>query len=261
MDWDDAYANAPYIPGGADYPARWEAEADQFRRLEEALGRAALNQSYGTGERERFDLFYPAGKPAGLVVFLHGGYWRAFGRESWSHLAKGPAGRGWVVAIPSYTLAPHARIAEISRQAVRAIEAAASRVAGPLVLTGHSAGGHLAARALAPELALAPRVARVVPISPLSDLRPLLALAMNADWRMDAAEAEAESPMLQSPPAAEAHVWVGAAERPAFLDQARWLSEAWNARLTIEPGRHHFDVVEGLASPDSALTEALLGGM
>jgi hypothetical protein len=54
-------------------------------------------------------------------------------------------------------------------------------------------------------------------------------------------------------------VWVGAAERPAFLEQAGWLARAWDAPLTREPGRHHFDVIEGLESPGSALAEAVLG--
>ena len=30
-DWDDAYANAPHIPGGAGFPDRWAAEAGAFR--------------------------------------------------------------------------------------------------------------------------------------------------------------------------------------------------------------------------------------
>ena len=82
---------------------------------------------------------------------------------------------------------------------------------------------------------------------------------MNADLGLDAAEAAAESPVLHPAPGADLHVWVGAAERPAFLDQARWLSEAWKAPLTIAPSKHHFDVIDGLADPDSGLTEVLLG--
>ena len=31
----------------------------------------------------------PEGAPRGLAIFVHGGYWMAFGRESWSHLAAG----------------------------------------------------------------------------------------------------------------------------------------------------------------------------
>lgn len=261
MDWDDAYANAAHIPGAADFPPRWAEAAAEYRKVEEAVGRAMLNLRYGAAPREVYDLFYPAGRPRGLVVFVHGGYWRAFDKSSWSHLAAGAASRGWAVAMPSYTLAPEARISAITGQVARAVAAAAGRVAGPLVLTGHSAGGHLAARMLCGDVALPvrDRITRVVPISPLADLRPLLNTSMNADLGLDAAEAAAESPVLHPAPGADLHVWVGAAERPAFLDQARWLSEAWKAPLTIAPGKHHFDVIDGLADPDSRLAEALLG--
>jgi acetyl esterase/lipase len=264
MDWDDAYANAAHIPGGADYPDRWAALAAEHRAIEQAVGRAMLNLSYGTQAREVCDLFLPAGPAAGLVVFVHGGYWLRFDKSFWSHLAAGPTARGWAVAIPSYTLAPEARIGAIVRQAARAVEAAAARVAGPLVLAGHSAGGHLVARVVSADVGLGvrDRVRRVVPISPVSDLAPLMRTAMNADLRIDEAEARSESPVHQpAPEGIEVHVWVGAGERPAFLDQARWLAGAWRAQLTLEPGKHHFDVVEGLAEPYSPLSCALLDGL
>ena len=60
-------------------------------------------------------------------------------------------------------------------------------------------------------------------------------------------------------PAVPVTVWVGEAERPAFRDQALWLSQAWDAPLVVEPGRHHFDVIDGLGQPDSALLRAVLG--
>ncbi len=100
--------------------------------------------------------------------------------------------------MPSYTLAPGARIADITRQVARAVEAAAAEVAGPVRLAGHSAGGHLVARLLQPDvpLGVAGRIAACLPISPLSDLRPLIETSMNADLRLDLDEALAESPAL-----------------------------------------------------------------
>ncbi len=255
---DDAYANAAHIPGGERYAPMWEVAAAGFRA--HAAGRPGL--PYGAAARERFDLFLPEGAPRGLVVFVHGGFWRAFGRETWSHLAAGPVGRGWAVAMPSYTLAPDARIAAITRQVARAVEAACAEVPGPVRLTGHSAGGHLVARMLQADvpLAVADRLAGCVPISPLADLAPLIDTTMNADLRLDADEAAAESPArAQRARQVPVTVWVGGDERPAFLDQARWLAEAWNVPLHVEPGRHHFDVIAPLAEPDSALTAAVLG--
>ena len=263
---DDAYANRPHIPGAEDYPPRWATAAAAFRT---ALGpRARLDIPYGSADRQRFDLFLPETAPRGLMVFVHGGFWRAFGRGDWSHLAAGGVSRGWAVALPGYTLAPTARIRDITAEVATALVAAADEVpAGPVVVTGHSAGGHLSARMLCADLtdrlgSVAERLVRTVPISPLADLRPMIGLSMNADWHMDPAEAAAESPMLHRPrPGASAHVWVGGDERPAFLDQARWLSEAWGAALTVEPGRHHFDVIDSLTEADGALTRAVLDGL
>jgi acetyl esterase/lipase len=256
MDLDDAYANSAHIPGGAGFPARWAAAAEAFR----AGARGRLGLPYGSGEREVFDLFLPGREPLGLVVFIHGGYWRAFDRSLWSHLAAGPVARGWACAIPSYDLCPAVRIAAITRQVARAVTAAAAAVAGPLVLTGHSAGGHLVARAICADVALPVigRVRRAVPISPLANLAPLMRTAMNRDLRLDAAEAAAESPMLHPRPDVPVTVWVGSAERPVFLDQARWLARAWDARLVEDPGRHHFDVIDGLARGKSPLIARLL---
>jgi len=262
MDLDIAYQNAPHIPGGAEYPARWAAAAAAFRAR---LGaRAMLGRAYGDGARQFCDLFMPAGSPRGVLVFVHGGFWRAFGPRDWSHLAAGGLGRGWAVAMPGYSLAPAARVGAIGREIAAAVDRLAAAMAGPLVLTGHSAGGHLVARMACADLALAAagRLARVVPISPIGDLGPLMQTAMNADLRIDPAEAAAESPALLAPrPGLPVHVWVGGAERPAFLDQARGLASAWDAALTVAPGRHHFDVIDPLADPASDLMEALLDGL
>lgn len=259
------YENRAFIPGGNDYPDRWAEAAHDWREVEHAIGRARLNQPYGTGERQSFDLFYPSGRPEGLLVFIHGGYWRMFDRKDWSHFSAGATARGWAVAMPSYTLVPAARISAITQEVAATVTQAASMVAGPVVLTGHSAGGHLVARMncadVALDAALAARIARIVPISPLSDLRPLMQTDMNADLHLDKAEAAAESPALHhNRRGIETPVWVGSDERPAFLDQARWLADAWDeARLHIAPGCHHFNVIDGLGQPDSALIEALLG--
>lgn len=257
---DIDYNNVDFIPDGANYPERWMNDARAYRETEAAIGRARLNVPYGPGERQKLDLFYPAGKPEGLVVFVHGGYWLKFDRSVWSHFAAGLTSAGWVVAMPSYTLAPDARIHEITREIARAIEVAGDMVQGPIRLTGHSAGGHLVARMGCRDVVLQvrDRVRRILPISPLSDLRPLMDTSMNEGLRLDTKEAEAESPVLHAAPEAPVTVWVGADERPVFLDQTRWLVDAWNAEHRIDPGRHHFDVIDGLRDAASPLVQALL---
>jgi len=261
MRFDDAFANSKYLADGKDFPPRWAAKAAGFR---EGMGEnARLGLAYGSAPHNWFDLFLPAGTPRGTVVFIHGGYWLAFGPRDFSHLAAVTVEEGWACAMPAYTLAPGARIHEMTRQIAAALGAIAAEVAGPLIVTGHSAGGHLSARMAQPDVALAPdvraRLARAVPISPLSDLRPLLENSMNGQLGLDLDEARAESPALHPrSPSVDVHVWVGGAERPRFLDQARRLGNAWSCPVTVEGGLHHFNVIEGLEEAGSPLMQTLL---
>jgi acetyl esterase/lipase len=266
IDWEDAFANGAYIPDAGSYEAHWAARAAAFRS--DAGGQEDL--AYGAHPRARFDLFRPQGAARGLAVIVHGGYWLRFDKSSWSDLAEGALAQGWAVALPSYPLAPEAGIAEITRQVGRAISAAAEMVAGPIRLTGHSAGGHLVTRMVCDDTPLAPEVARrierVVSLSGLHDLRPLRLNSMNEKLKLSPEEAAAESAALLAPlPGVAVTAWVGAAERPEFLRQAALLAEAWrgrglDARLVADPGRHHFDVIDGLKTAEHPLTQAFAGG-
>lgn len=254
IDWDAAFENGAYIPGGADYPAQWQARAAAFR----ASARSRLDLPYGGDPRERFDLFLPDGLPKGLALFVHGGYWKAFDKSAWSHLALGPVARGWAVAMPSYTLAPDATLAEMTGQIARAIAAARAEVPGPVRLAGHSAGGHLVARMLCagqPDLAN-----RAVSISGLHDLRPLLHTQMNDTLRLTPDMAAAESPALLAPrPGVHLTAWVGGHERPEFLRQSALMREAWpGTKLVVDGDFHHFNVIAAMADPDSRLTDAIV---
>ena len=266
-DWDDAYANMPHIPGGDDYPAKWAAQAKRFRQELSASGKAELDIEYGPGERNTFDLFHPDGNPRGLVVFVHGGYWRMFDKSSWSHLARGPLTHGYSVAMPSYTLCPDIRIAGITEEVATAVTAAAERIAGPLLLTGHSAGGHLVTRMVCRNTPLRPdtveRIGRTVSISGVHDLRPLMRTALNETLAIDRMEALTESPALLEPVGDTRLIcWVGGGERAEFLRQNALLASIWKglgaATVAVEePDRHHFNVVEGLQEADHPLTCAL----
>ncbi|RMF39250.1 MAG: alpha/beta hydrolase, partial [Alphaproteobacteria bacterium] len=112
IDWEDALSNGSHIAGAESYPERWAARAAAFR--ERVPGR--LDIAYGAHPRERLDLFEPEGPPRGLAVFIHGGYWLRFDKSSWSDLAEGALALGWAVALPSYVLAPEARIPDITGQ-------------------------------------------------------------------------------------------------------------------------------------------------
>ncbi len=265
IDWEDAFANADYIADGMGYPKKWAVRAEAFR----AETPGELDLPYGDHPRERFDLFTPQGTPKGLAVIVHGGYWLAFDKSSWSDLAAGALANGWAVVLPSYMLAPEATLPDITAQIGRAVTVAADRIAGPIHLAGHSAGGHLVTRMVCTtgplSQTVAGRIARVVSISGLHDLRPVLLHSMNEKLGLTPETARAESAALCGPlPRVRVTAWVGAKERPEFLRQSALLAEAWgrqgqNTSLVVDPGKHHFDVIDGLKDPDHPLCQAFVG--
>ncbi|QND64507.1 alpha/beta hydrolase [Mesorhizobium loti] len=267
-DWDSAYANGANIAGSDRWPAAWAEPAQAFRNALSSEGRARLDIAYGDGPRNRFDLFFPKAAPKGLVVFLHGGYWLESDKSTWSHLANGAVGSRFAVAMPSYTLCPDIRIAGIVSEIGAAIGKAAAMVDGPLMLTGHSAGGHLASRMVTISTPLAADVARrirhVVSISGLHDLRPLMRTGMNAALAIDEHEALTESPALLRPvDGARITCWAGGGERAEFLRQNALLANIWTGlgattSAIVEPDRHHYDIVDGLADPAHPLTRTLI---
>jgi acetyl esterase/lipase len=267
-NWDDAYTNGAHIAGGERWPAAWATAAAAFRAQMAGRNGSRLDAPYGSGERHRYDLFMPSETPKGLFVYIHGGYWKAFDKSAWSHVARGPLEHGWAVALPSYDLCPQVRIAEIARQVAAAVESVAAQVGGPIRLAGHSAGGHLATRLVSAgstlSCSLRRRIVNTVSISGLHDLRPFLKTEMNAVLGLDEAEAVAESPALLRPTEdARVVCWVGGGERAEFIRQSELLANIWlglgaQTAFVVEPDRHHFNIIDGLAQASHPLTRALL---
>lgn len=262
-DWDDAFDNVGHVPDAPRYFERWQVRASDFRRS----AHNELNLSYGVGERQKLDIFWPDCDPSGLVVFVHGGYWTKLDRTFFSDLAAGPIAHGFVVAVPSYTLAPQARVSAITLEIAQAIAFAATRVTGQIRLAGHSAGGHLVTRMISDKALLSKsiqgRIAKTLSISGLHDLRNLCKTKLNASLRLSAKEAKMESPCLAEPSLnSKVTCWVGGDERPEFIRQTHLLNFNWQKSCQInsvvEPGRHHFNVIDGLKNPDSPLTRSLL---
>jgi acetyl esterase/lipase len=257
IERDQAYENGAYIVGADAYAEGWERDAAAFR----GATPCDLDVAYGEHPRAKADIFWPEGTPKGLMICVHGGYWQARAKSDWSQFAAGGLARGYAVALIGYPLAPEVRIREITAFIMHAILMIEANVVGPIVLAGHSAGGHLVAR-MAMEIVLpaeiAERITHVMASSPVSDLRPLCNLTMNAELQLSAREAEMESPVLGKKIAdIPVTVVVGAEERPVFLDQARWLVEAWGCDHIVLPGRNHFDVIDGLKDLDSRILRTL----
>ncbi len=267
-DWNDAYSNGPNIPNGSHWPDAWVTPAAAYRASAEARGSLQTDISYGPHQRNCYDLFYPASTPKGLFVFIHGGYWLALDKSYWSHLAQGAVDSGWAVAMPSYVLCPEVDISQITQMVVDAITHSASKVEGPIVISGHSAGGHLVTSMLDQHTSLPKeiqsRIAHTVSLSGVHDLRPLLRTSMNEKLQLDSYSAAVLSPALMIPVVPSRFTaWVGGGERDEFIRQSQLLSNIWRGlgawtQCIVEPDRHHFNVIDGLMDKDSPLMKTAL---
>lgn len=264
MDAEAEYNNRARVADSAALLAGWQQDAAAFRA---AWPQAQLALRYGAGEREKLDLFHPAGGGAApLVMFIHGGYWQALDRSFCSHFAAGLLARGVAVALPSYDLAPTVPLARIAEQ-MRAAAAMLFRRTGRRPLpVGHSAGGQLAAlllatdwRGLDPALP-ADLTPAALPISGVFELEPLLPTSIATALRLTPAEARRLSPRFLPPPAhAGLHVVVGGAESDEYLRQGRDFAAAWGGRFEALPGLNHFTVLDPLRDAAHPLTTRAAG--
>ena len=264
--WESLYNNRAAVPDHPQYFARWAEKSAAARK---SL-RSYLDVPYGTHAMEKMDIFPAQGRGRALLMFIHGGYWRALDKKDHSFVAPELVKRGVTVAVPNYALCPAVTIADIVRQMLQACAwlwcngGHFGAPYGNLYVSGHSAGGHLTAMMMA---ALWPAFARDLPkavvsgglaISGVYDLRDIPNVpSINGDVRLKPAEAWQVSPMAY-PPATGAPLYLaaGGKELPPFVDQNKAFGERWKKVLAQDipcPDDHHFSILEKLADPSSAL--------
>jgi arylformamidase len=269
------YNNRELFPDHPRHFSRW-AEASARAR---GTMTCYLDRAYGASPAETLDIF-PARKGDGsALLFIHGGYWRSLDKRDFSYLAPAWVDAGVSLVVVNYGLCPAVSIERIVQQMLAA-SAWLYRHAGDygideerLYVSGHSAGGHLAAMMLA---ALWPVYDRALPkdlykgalaVSGVYDLRPLVQVGwVNSDLRLDEAAALKLSPAYL-PPATRAPLAlaVGGLESSEFKRQNALLAQRWKPVLAADvpmPGKDHFTVVDGLAeraSPLFAATRRMMG--
>ena len=220
--------------------------AETFVKLEADCARVVerfdcrLDVPFGENVLERFDI-WPGGGDSPILLFIHGGYWRAFDKSMFRFVVERFVEAGACVVLNNYDLCPHVTmdtITEQNRKALAWIWSHAAEIGGDpgrIHVTGHSAGGHLTAMLLATDWAsygLPPAPIRnACALSGLFDLEPLRRSYLNADLRMDEETTRRNSPIHQIPDSApELIVAVGGGETDEFRRQSRSFADAWCAR-------------------------------
>jgi arylformamidase len=262
VDYEVEYNNRARVPKNPALMAGWARDAAAYR---EHL--APRRIAYGRGARHGID-FFQASNEGPIVVFIHGGYWQALDGSSFSHCARGLNAHGIDVAIPSYDLCPQVSVDDIIGQ-MRAATRELARLGRPLVMSGHSAGGHLSACMLATDwTAVDPALPRdlvtaVYSISGLFDLVPLVGTSINKALGLDEATAKAASPLFWTPPRhGSLDAVVGGAESAEYFRQSRTIVAQWGVAgvptaFGTVAGANHFTAIAPLADPDSEMVTRL----
>jgi arylformamidase len=271
IDYEVEYNNRARVPEHPEIFARWQREAAAYRAEAGGEGRTELGLRYGRSPRQIIDLFQAkgGGSTAPLAMFVHGGYWRSLEPATFSQMARGLNARGVTVAVSGYDLAPQVSIGEIIKQTQQACLFLWQRLGRRIMVSGHSAGGHLAACMVATDwkALAADAPGDLVPvgyaISGLFDLSPLLHLATNADFKLDAAEARRISPLFWPVPKNRVlDAVVGGIESAEFLRQSRIVADGWRergaeTRYEAVPGMNHFTVCDAMSDPNSGMVDRL----
>lgn len=261
MNLDIEYDNRARVPEFSEILEKWQGETEKYRRQP----KAQLDLAYGEHERQKTDMFgYDENDKKPLIVFIHGGYWKMLGRETFSHMARGLNERDFGVLVPSYQLCPTASIADIITDIRLLCAWAWRRFERRLIVTGHSAGGHLAAAMVATDWAEFELPGDLVKaglgISGLYDLRPLMATSLNEALGLDEVTARNSSPLLWPTPVGKRfEAWVGGDESAEFIRHSDTIAACWSGagaptNAVRVPHKNHFTVIDQLTDANSDMT-------
>ncbi|HVZ46718.1 MAG TPA: alpha/beta hydrolase [Ramlibacter sp.] len=269
---DRMYNNRARVADADERMQRWTRDSARVR----AEHRCTLDIPYGNAPAERLDVFPAEGRGVPVLVFLHGGYWRALDKSDHSFVAPAFTRDGVCVVVPNYTLCPAATVPQITLETVRAVAWVArniERFGGDptrIAVAGHSAGGQLAAMMLAclwpiHDPALDARTVRnSLAISPLHDLEPLMHCPyLQTSLHLTPEHVRLASPArLAAPPGGMLYSVVGGDESEEFLRQNRLICEAWGGERVplceALEGLNHFTVLEALVEPAHRLHQLAL---
>lgn len=234
-DRDRAYSPSSCVP---DIEPFLVAYADESARVREQVSLETVR--YGSGPRAELDVFR-AGTER-VHCFIHGGYWQQLSKASASFPAEHFVAAGITYVAIGYDLCPDVGLDEIVDQTRTSV--ARVRAEFPdaeLTVSGSSAGAHLAAMVAVTEV-----VDRIVLLSGIYDLRPLVETYVNDVVGLSERDAVALSPLLGDLPSVSATIVWGENETEAFKEQSRLFAAALGVAPQEIAGRNHFDIVHDL---------------
>lgn len=268
---DAEYNIRARIPDHPEISRKWAADSERVRS---ALGdRARIDIPFGPERLQKLDLFLAKQPKAPLLVFIHGGYWRAQDKSEFSYVAEPYVAHGINVAVINYRLAPHVTMDDIVADVRTSIAFLYKNsedygyAKDRIFVSGSSAGGHLTVMSLTTDWKAFGLIADVVKggcaLSGLYELEAIRLCYLNKEIGLDKPTAEHNSPILHLPKMSSSLILsVGGAESAEFHRQQADFAQAWrDAGLTCaivdQDGGHHFDMIDRFADPAGDLWAAM----
>jgi acetyl esterase/lipase len=122
-----------------------------FNRLASESASVRRGLSFGPLARQKLDVYRPTPEVdrKAIVIFYYGGGWRRGERGMYRFVGAALAARGFTAVIPDYRLFPEVGFPDFMDDAALAYVWAQTHLnasgQNPVILMGHSAGGHIAA--------------------------------------------------------------------------------------------------------------------
>ena len=259
-----------------EFPELAKVRAAQARKVRDTA-KSWLNVPYGNSPREMLDM-YAADRPAGpVLLYIHGGYWRSGSKEDNCNFVPTFTKRGGTVVLVEYDLCPQVTVSDIVRQTRASIAWVYKNIAryggdpSKLFVSGHSAGGHLTAMALAHDWTKeglpADLIKGAVATSGVYDLDMVMEISVQEQVRMTSEIAKQNSPFL-NPPRVKCPlvVAVGGAEPKGWQQMSEdyfafCKKNGLNVEYLVVPGANHYTMSEKLLDDTNPLTQAMIKQM
>lgn len=228
---------------------------------------------YGSGPLANLD-FFPA-KTAGrpVVVFLHGGYWRARDKKDYSYVVEGLISADCSVVVMNYDLCPAVTLPEIVQQVKDGLVWLAAQAdrwgfdPKQIYVSGHSAGAHLLAAVLAQtgESYQLPAglIKKAYLLSGVYDVAPVLEISVNEQVLLRPDQVHAMSPLRFnfSPETAYDIVVGGGEPRDWIRESSRFAEHLKTQGCTVSYASlsdlNHYSLMFELETPEGVISSLI----
>ncbi|KAL5236262.1 hypothetical protein ACI65C_003672 [Semiaphis heraclei] len=235
----------------------------------------STNIRYGSGDKQLLDVYEDELIPSDYTfVYIHGGYWQELNKDISAYCVEPLVNAGIRVVVPGYDLAPKVTMLNIVEEIRQLLSYLKDSLKYKNIwLGGHSAGAHLAASMIHPEVNEKIGVKGFILISGVFDLRPLLDTSINKPLNLNKRTCLELSPLNNlygldfkdktAQNCIKILVVYGENDSPAFHFQSKQFAkilEKLGLDVTEERinGVDHFDIVENLSNMDYSLTKTII---